>query len=174
MTTTIEVCGCTPDPASVDSDPIVTVAAVEAFTTLTCCPTCSPIPVTRTEQLITSCTTPLQSTTVICSDSGVHTYGGGLYTCSDTPCTFTYQAPCPTCYVCPFEQCWALDSEFKTKQVKVYEYVDQNLISTCEQEWSVTVLSQQKAYCSRRPHASRNRNCFTHPPYTSRTTSPST
>lgn len=138
ITTTIEICGCT----SVDAaEPTASIAPIEPFTTLACCPTCPPIPVTRTDQLITSCTTPVKSTTVICTDSGVHTYGGNLYTCSNTPCTFTYPAPCPTCYVCPFDQCWTLDSEFKTKHVKVYEYFDESLVNVCEQEWLLTVSS---------------------------------
>jgi hypothetical protein len=131
VTTTVEVCGC---------DPTASIAAIETFTTLTCCPTCSPIPVTNTEQLITSCTTPPSSTTVIRTNTGVHKYGNNLYTCSNAPCTFTYPAPCPTCYVCPYAQCWAIGSEFKTKHVQVYEYFQETLRSVCDQEWHIRVL----------------------------------
>jgi hypothetical protein len=127
-----EVCECPTTTAAT--------ATASAFTTLTCCPTCAPIPVTHTTQPITSCSTGYTSTTTVCTETGIQKCGDEFYPCWDAPCTIEYSAPCPTCYVCPYSDCWGPDSgNTPVKHVQVYEYVDHTNVGFWDEEWSCNV-----------------------------------
>ena len=125
-----EVCLC---PAT----PTITVPAI---TTMTCCDTCAPITITETAQPVTSCTTGFTTTTAMCQTPGVYLLGGTLYPCNSPPCAIEYQAPCPTCYVCPYSQCWVPNSS--PRCVQVYEYFGsyENEVGCWEEEWTPTVF----------------------------------
>ncbi len=106
-----EVCVC----------PTATVLPVPAITTLVCCDTCAPITVTSSAQPITSCTTAYTKTATVCETGGVVLLGEKFYPCNSPPCAIEYEAPCPTCYVCPYSDCW-VPNNIKPKHVTVYEY----------------------------------------------------
>ena len=129
-----EVCECPTMSVATET------ATASPFTTLTCCPTCAPIPVTHTTQPITSCSTGYTSTTTVCTETGIQKCGDEFYPCWDAPCTIEYSAPYPTCYVCPYSDCWGPDSgNTPVKYVQVYEYVDDTNVGFWDEEWSCNV-----------------------------------
>lgn len=132
-----EICDCASATCTAGTE---TAATETPFTTLTCCPTCAPIPVTQTTQPITSCSSAYLSTTTVCTETGIHKCGDDFYPCWDAPCTIEYSAPCPTCYVCPYSDCWGPDSDnTKVKHVQVYEYVEDNCVGSWDEEWQCNV-----------------------------------
>lgn len=126
-----EVCVC----------PTKTILPTPAITTLSCCDTCAPVTVTASAQLITSCTTGYTKTTTVCETAGVYVLGEKFYPCNSPPCLIEYQAPCPTCYVCPYSDCW-VPSNLKTKHVTICEYFDgyDNEIACWDEQWTPWVL----------------------------------
>jgi hypothetical protein len=110
------------------------------FTTLTCCPTCEPIPVTCTTQPITSCATTYKPTTTVCTEEGIQKCGDEFYPCWNPPCTIEYSAPCPTCYVCPYSDCWGPESDnTMLKHIQVYEYIEDMAVGYWNEEWECSV-----------------------------------
>jgi hypothetical protein len=132
-----EVCAC---PTSTAKNPLV-----PALTTITCCESCAPIPITATTQLVTSCATSSKETTTICDEAGVYHLGDRFYPCNNAPCTIKYDSPCQTCYVCAYSDCWAPNANTinKPKNVKVYEYVgdDNNHVGYWEENWALKVFA---------------------------------
>ena len=126
-----EVCECPTATATATAYP---------FTTLTCCPTCEAIPITCTTQPITSCATTYKPTTTVCTEEGIQKCGDEFYPCWNPPCTIQYSAPCPTCYVCPYSDCWAPDSDnIMSKHVQVYEYIEDMHVGYWDEDWECSV-----------------------------------
>jgi hypothetical protein len=122
-----EVCLC----------PTQTVLPTPAITTLVCCDSCAPVTVTATTQPITSCNTAFTKTTTVCETAGVVLLGQDFYACNSPPCVIEYQAPCPTCYVCAYSDCWVPNNP-KPKHVTVYEYFGgyDNEIACWQENWT--------------------------------------
>lgn len=113
-----------------------------AITTITCCDTCAPVTVTATDQLVTSCASTTKPTSTVCNEVGIYHLGEDFYPCNEAPCTIQYNAPCPTCYVCAYSDCWAPGAMInsKPKNVKVYEYFGSEQVGYCEENWWCSVF----------------------------------
>jgi hypothetical protein len=110
-----------------------------ALTTLTCCPSCAPISITALSQPVTSCTTSSIKTITICDHSGVYFLGEKVYPCADATCTIEYNAPCQTCYVCAYLDCWAPAAVTNKPNITVYEYLDNVQVGRWEENWAFKV-----------------------------------
>jgi len=124
-----EVCVCPTQTSTALPSP--------AITTLVCCDSCAPVTVTESAQPITSCNTAFTKTTAVCETTGVVRLGEQFYPCNSPPCVIEYQAPCSTCYVCPYSDCW-VPNNMQPKHVTVYEYFGgyDNEIGCWEENWT--------------------------------------
>jgi hypothetical protein len=118
------------------------------ITAISVCPTCPAVTVTATEQLITSCgdTTPTPTTTV-CTTGGVYNLGGNgnfvIVKDADCPTTISYNAPCQTCYVCPYGQCYDSHSKLvAVKNVIIYEYQGSQQVGCTYEDWYCQEIEQ--------------------------------
>jgi hypothetical protein len=125
-----EVCVC----------PAVT-SVVPAITTVTCCESCKPVPITATTQVVTSCTTSYKPTSTVCETEGVFKCGDDFVPCHNAPCTISYNAPCPTCYACAYSDCWAPGAVVNSqpKNVKVIEYFGDVHVGSWQENWFCNV-----------------------------------
>ena len=104
-----------------------------AITTISVCPTCPPISVTRTTQPITSwCSSSTTPTATTCITGGICEFY--IVKDSECPTVIEYNAPCETGYVCPYDQCWAV--------MPVQRVSNKFLFSSTLMELRLTVLGK--------------------------------
>jgi hypothetical protein len=120
-----------------------TTPVVSAITTVTCCESCAPVPITATTQYVTSCTTSYKPTTTVCPTQGVYKCGDNFVPCHNAPCTIAYNAPSPTCYACAYNDCWAPGAmvNSKPKHIEVIEYFGDVHVGSWNENWVCKVLS---------------------------------
>ena len=133
-----------------DVDIITVTLTVTPFTVCTPCPG-TVVEVYETDQLITSCETSYSTGSMLATQAGDYQYGNTIFVCPTAPCEIIYNVPCPTCYVCPWDECYAptpapaaSSSPLPVKHIIIYVYFGEEVQAVHSEEWQIAVRSSSK------------------------------
>jgi hypothetical protein len=135
-----------------DVDIVTITSTVTPFTVCTPCPG-TVVEVFETDQLITSCEMSYSTASTLATKAGDYQYSNTIFVCPTAPCEIVYNVPCPTCYVCAWDECYAPpppsnspppNSPPPVKHIIIYVYVGEIVETVHSEEWQITVRSTFK------------------------------